>query len=65
MHLHSNGRHLLDAALTLKRLKAIYLLDEKDNPPAFEELPDGKGQKVQELENLAILYERSTSIPVY
>jgi hypothetical protein len=38
IHIHSNGRHLLEAASTLKGLKAIYLLDEKDNPLAFKVL---------------------------
>lgn len=44
LHIHSNGRHLLKAVSTLKGLRAIYLMDEKDNPPAFEELNDIKGQ---------------------
>ena len=44
IHIHSNGRHLLKAASTLKGLKAIYLLDEKDNPLAFEVLGDLKKQ---------------------
>lgn len=44
LHLHSNGRHLLKAASRLKGLKAVYLLDEKDNPPAFDELPEMKKQ---------------------
>ncbi len=44
LHLHSNGRHLLKAAADLKGLKAIYLLDEKDNPLAFDELPVLKKQ---------------------
>lgn len=44
LHIHSNGRHLLNAVSRLKGLKAIALLDEKDNPPAFEELPKLKKQ---------------------
>ncbi|MEN8202826.1 MAG: hypothetical protein ABFS28_09545 [Bacteroidota bacterium] len=40
LHLHSNGRHLLNAVSQLDGLKALYLLDEKDNPPAFEQLPE-------------------------
>ncbi len=39
LHIHSNGRHLLNAVSRLKGLKAILMLDEKDNPPAFEVLP--------------------------
>jgi hypothetical protein len=44
LHIHSNGRHLLRAVSRLKGLKAIFLLDEKGNPPAFEILPDIKKQ---------------------
>lgn len=44
LHLHSNGRHLLKAVSQLRGLKAIYLLDEKDNPLAFEVLPTLKEQ---------------------
>jgi len=44
LHIHSNGRHLLNAVSRLKGLKAIALLDEKDNPPAFDVLPDLKKQ---------------------
>ncbi len=44
LHIHSNGRHLLKAVSELKGLKAIYLLDEKGNPPAFEVLPELKEQ---------------------
>ena len=44
LHLHSNGRHLLKAVSRLRDLKAIYLLDEKDNPLAFEVLPALKEQ---------------------
>ena len=44
LHLHSNGRHLLRAVSQLRGLKAIYLLDEKDNPPAFDLLSELKEQ---------------------
>jgi len=44
LHLHSNGRHLLRAVSQLHGLKAIYLLDEKDNPPAFDLLPELREQ---------------------
>jgi len=44
LHLHSNGRHLLKAVSRLRDLKAIYLLDEKDNPLAFDVLPALKEQ---------------------
>ena len=39
IHIHGNGRHLLPAAATLKRLKAIMLGDDKGYPAAFEVLP--------------------------
>ncbi len=38
IHIHGNGRHLLEAACTLKGLKAIYMGDDKGFPPAFEVL---------------------------
>jgi hypothetical protein len=44
LHIHSNGRHLLKAVSRLKGLKAILMLDEKDNPPAFDVLSDIKKQ---------------------
>ncbi|NOR34906.1 MAG: hypothetical protein GQ579_09515 [Bacteroidales bacterium] len=42
LHIHSNGRHLLNAVSRLEGLKAIALLDEKDNPLAFDVLPEMK-----------------------
>jgi len=39
LHIHGNGRHLLEAVSTLKGLKAIFLGDDKGFPPAFEVLP--------------------------
>ena len=42
LHIHSNGRHLLNAVSRLKGLKAILMLDEKDNPPAFDVLQEIK-----------------------
>jgi len=36
LHIHGNGRHLLDAVSTLEGLKAISLLDDVGYPPAFE-----------------------------
>ena len=44
LHIHSNGRHLLNAVSRLEGLKAILMLDEKDNPPAFDVLPEIKNQ---------------------
>jgi len=38
LHLHGNGRHLLEAVSTLKNLRAIYLGDDKGYPEAFEVL---------------------------
>ncbi len=39
LHLHGNGRHLLEAVSTLRGLKAIFLGDDRGFPPAFEVLP--------------------------
>jgi hypothetical protein len=39
LHIHGNGRHLLEAVSTLRGLKAIFLGDDKGFPPAFEVLP--------------------------
>lgn len=44
LHIHSNGRHLVNAVSRLKGLKAILMLDEKDNPTAFDILPELKQQ---------------------
>jgi hypothetical protein len=35
LHIHGNGRHLLEAVSTLRGLKAILLGDDKDFPTAF------------------------------
>ncbi len=36
IHIHGNGRHLLEAASTIRGLKAILLLDDRGFPPAFD-----------------------------
>ena len=36
VHVHGNGRHLLEAAASLRGLKAMLLLDDRGYPPAFE-----------------------------
>mgnify|MGYP005837694803 CR=1 FL=1 len=36
LHIHGNGRHLLEAVATVRGLKAIYLGDDRAFPPAFE-----------------------------
>jgi hypothetical protein len=38
MHIHSNGHHLIEHISTLKKLRAILLLDDKWNPPAYTEI---------------------------
>jgi len=38
LHIHGNGRHLLEAVSTLRGLKAIFLGDDKGFPPAFNVL---------------------------
>jgi hypothetical protein len=39
LHVHGNGRHLLEAISTLPGLKAIFLGDDKGFPLAFDVLP--------------------------
>jgi len=39
LHIHGNGRHLLEAVASLKGLKAIYLGDDRAFPLAFDVLP--------------------------
>lgn len=39
LHLHGNGRHLLEAVVTLQGLRAIFLGDDRGFPEAFEVLP--------------------------
>jgi len=38
LHIHGNGRHLLEAVSSLRGLKAIFLGDDKDFPSAFSVL---------------------------
>ena len=40
LHLHGNGRHLLEAVSSLRGLKAIYFGDDKGFPPAFQVLSE-------------------------
>lgn len=40
LHIHGNGRHLLEAVSTLRGLKAIYLGDDRGYAPAFEVLAE-------------------------
>jgi len=40
LHLHGNGRHLLQSVRSIKGLKAIFLGDDRGFPPAFEVLDD-------------------------
>jgi len=40
LHLHGNGRHLLEAVCTLRGLKAILLGDDRGFLPAIEALPE-------------------------
>lgn len=39
LHLHGNGRHLLEATCSIAGLKALYLGDDKGYPPAIDVLP--------------------------
>jgi hypothetical protein len=36
LHLHANGWHLLESACSLKGIKALLLVNEKDHSPATE-----------------------------
>jgi hypothetical protein len=40
LHLHGNGRHLLEAVCTIRGLKAIWMGDDRGYPPAFDILDD-------------------------
>lgn len=44
IHIHGNGRHLLQAASTIKGLKAILLLDDRGFPLAFDVLAELKAR---------------------
>lgn len=44
IHIHGNGRHLLQAAATIRGLKAILLLDDRGFPLAFDVLNDLRGR---------------------
>jgi hypothetical protein len=44
IHIHGNGRHLLEAASTLRGLKAILLLDDVGFPKAFDILQELKSR---------------------
>ena len=39
LHIHGNGRHLLEAVATLRGLKAVFLADDLHFPSAFSLLP--------------------------
>jgi hypothetical protein len=42
IHIHGNGRHLIDAVRTVQGLKALVLLDDEGYPLAFDLLPQIK-----------------------
>jgi hypothetical protein len=44
IHIHGNGRHLLEAAATLRGLKAVLLLDDVGFPAAFDVVEQLKGR---------------------
>lgn len=48
LHIHGNGRHLLEAVSAVRGLKAIYLGDDRGFPPAFEIL-DQLRQRTRDL----------------
>ena len=42
LHIHANGRHLIERVCTLEGLKAILMVDEKDYKPSFQMLDELK-----------------------
>jgi len=44
VHIHGNGRHLLEAVSTVRGLKAIYVADDRGYPRAFEVLGELKAR---------------------
>jgi hypothetical protein len=42
LHIHGNGRHLLEAVATIHELKAVFLADDLHFPSAFSLLPELK-----------------------
>jgi hypothetical protein len=44
VHIHGNGRHLLEAASTIRGLKAMLLLDDRGYPSAFDTVLDLKAR---------------------
>jgi len=44
IHIHGNGRHLLEAASTIRGLKAMLLLDDKGFPSTFDVLKELKAR---------------------
>ena len=40
VHIHGNGRHLLEAASSIRGLKAMYVADDRGFPRAFDILPE-------------------------
>lgn len=44
LHIHGNGRHLLEAVATIRGLRAVYLLDDLHYPSAFSQLKALKGR---------------------
>jgi hypothetical protein len=44
IHIHGNGRHLLEAAATIRGLKALLLLDDRGFPRAFDIIRDLKAR---------------------
>ena len=44
IHIHGNGRHLLQAAATIKGLKSVLLMDDRGFPTAFDVLADLKAR---------------------
>ncbi len=58
VHIHGNGRHLLEAVCTLRGLRAIYLGDDKGFPEAFDILAELRARTGEIPLVLAVDYPR-------
>jgi hypothetical protein len=44
LHLHANGRHLLEGVAAVRGLRAVYLADDRGFPPAFDFLAEARAR---------------------
>jgi hypothetical protein len=62
LHIHGNGRHLLESACSIRGLKAIYMGDDKGYPPTIDVLPELKGRAGDTPLVVLIDYDRFTEL---